>query len=151
MLHPSFNRNLHRLINKIAWPFFLIEVHPERDCSCLDKQSNRGDPVCPYCLGTGHMIKIRKIMAVKQPYKARNLDVTDLDVNFTTYFIDAKYAPIKLGDMVVLEDEVDVIKLVKIFCSDSGMPQYFECPATYRRHGLNPFLKNFKHIVEDKS
>ena len=31
MLHKSFNRNLHRLIKKIEWPMYLINVDWKKD------------------------------------------------------------------------------------------------------------------------
>ena len=69
MLHKSFNRNLHKLIKKVEWPMYVINVDRNRRCSCIDHKTNDGDTHCPNCLGTGYQISIYKTNAVKQPFK----------------------------------------------------------------------------------
>ena len=49
MLHSSFNRNLHKLIKKIEWPMYVINVDRNRRCSCIDHKTNDGDIHCPNC------------------------------------------------------------------------------------------------------
>lgn len=147
MLHKSFNRGLHRLIKKVEWPMYVINVDQSHKCKCLNHQANTGNVNCPYCLGSGYKIKIRKIMGVKQPYESKFKMSTELDNLVTTYYFDQKYAPIKKGDYIVMNDEIDVIRLTRNFRSDSGDTQFIEAPAVLKKYDNQIFLENFHRIV----
>lgn len=151
MLHRSFNRGVHKLINTVQWPMYVININNKQNCVCLNETNNESNPACPKCLGTGHKIKIRKIQAVKQPFKsaARAMGSSNsLNTLVSTYYIDAKYAPIKIGDMIVHEKEIDVIKVVKLYRTDSSKDQFYVCPAVLHKYDNDILIENFNKIIK---
>ena len=153
MLHKSFNRNLHRLIKKIEWPMYLINVDWEKRCSCLNSESNSGDVSCPHCLGIGYKISIRKVLAVKQPYKAGKSsggDPSSIKLVVSRYYMDAKYGKPSTGDLIIHEKEIDVVKFSRLWRTDSSDRQYYEMQAVSKKYNNDMLLKNFYKIINQK-
>ena len=151
MLHRSFNRNLHKLLKKVEWQMYLVNIDNNYKCTCLGEKVNEGDINCPKCLGTGHRIKIRKINAVKQPYKASSRSSgggTSLSNVVTKYYIDAKYGPVCLGDLLIHGNEIDVVKFVRTWRSDSSTNQYYECSAVLKKYNGNTVIENFNKLIK---
>ena len=153
MLHKSFNRNLHKLIETLQWDMYLIDVDWDKRCSCLNPENNMGDPACPHCLGIGYKFSIRKIKAVKQPYKSgksAGSDPSSITTVYNHYFMDSKYGDISTGDLIIHEKEVDAIKFSKLWRTDSSDKQYYEAYSTLKRYNTALLLKNFYKIVNKK-
>lgn len=151
MLHRSFNRGLQRLIKKVEWPMYIVNVDRNFRCSCLDKRSNQGKPECPLCLGTGYRIKVREVKAVKQPYTSSNRGggtTVSLQGVANVYYMSAKEGEAKLGDFMVHGNEIDVIKYVRKFRTDSPDLQFYEMPAVLKKYENERFLDGLKKILK---
>lgn len=150
MLHKSFHRGLHKLIKKIEYEMYIVNVDRNYTCTCLGKEANEGDPNCPKCLGTGYKIKIRKILGIKQPYKTVSKGASgaeSLSSAVSRYYIDDKYGPVKNGDLMFVKDEIDVIKLARKHKIDSTIDHYFECSAVLKKYNTKTIYKNFLKLI----
>lgn len=151
MLDKSFNRNLHKLINKLEWPMYLVNVDWEKRCSCLNAENNAGNPSCPHCLGVGYKISIKKIMAVKQPYKTGKSaggDPSTISLVVSKYYIDSRYGKPLTGDLIIHENEIDAVKFSRVWRTDFSDIQYYEVQAVQKKYNNSALLKNFYKIVK---
>lgn len=151
MLHSSFNRNLHKLIKKVHWDMYLVNVNRNYTCTCLNTNSNSANPGCPKCLGTGHKVSIKKIKAIKQPYAANSKSGggnNSLGGVYNKYFMESQNGPISIGDYIVHNNEIDSIKTYRTYRVDSSQEQYYEIFATLKRYNNKEFFNNFNKIVK---
>ena len=151
MLHQSFNRNLHKLIKKVEWPMYVINVDRNRRCSCIDHKTNDGDTHCPNCLGTGYQISIYKTNAVKQPFKTSSRsgssDGSSIGSIVSRYYMDCNKVPLKLGNIIIHDKEIDVIKFVRTWRTDSSKNQYYEAYGVLKKYNDDIILNNFYKII----
>lgn len=150
MLNPSFNRGIKGIIQKLAYPMYIVIRQPELKCTCVD-QHEIADPDCPKCLGTGRKIRIRKIKGVMEPEDvSTGLNNKQQKVGSNRYYFDADDVTndmMQQNNLIVREDEVDILQNPKKYRSDSNKVIYYHCEAAFKKLNRGTFLKNFKRLV----
>lgn len=151
MLSPSFNKNVKRIIQKLAFPAYVIILDPLLKCPCRD-QHETADPACKKCLGTGKKIKIRKIKAAMEPDEVSvRLSGQQQKIASNYYYFDADDVTTEMiqpGNIIVRDDEADILQSPKKYRSDSNKVIYYHCEAVNKKDNKELFLENFRRLVQ---
>lgn len=150
MLNPSFNRKIQGIIKKLNFPVYVVVQDKNYQCTCVD-MNNQPDPSCPKCLGTGHKIKIRKVLAAMEPDDVSvRMNGSSQKVASNYYYFDASTTPKDVpqtDNIIVRDDEVDVLLSPKLYRSDSNRVIYYYCEAVDKKANRGLFLRNFWKLV----
>ena len=150
MLNPSFNRNVKQIIQKLAYPMYIIIRDQHLKCPCIDN-TDTANPDCPKCLGTGKKIKIKKIKGVLEPEDvSTGLNNEQRKVGSNKYYFDSNDVTDEMmqqNNLIVRDDEVDILQNPKKYRSDSNKVIYYHCEAVLKKLNRVTFLKNFRKLV----
>lgn len=141
-----FDENLQALITLLEYDMWIVIPDFHIKCVCQNfetKQSN----VCPYCLGCGYKIKIKRIKGVRQPKKFEK-ELSGFRNETGAYFFKPEY-PIKQKAYLVWHDEVEEITHVERHCSDAQKPVYYRVETVPKKTGVELFLKYFHKLIDN--
>ena len=144
----GFDSNLRRIIDNFAYPVYAVQQYEDVKCTCANETGKDADYNCHKCLGMGHKITIRKIKGVKQltnKVSFRTYGVSE-NVNTAVFYFDCNY-PVKIGNMIIDQDEVWIIQDSTPQYSDKRNIVCFLCTAVPIKAHTDIILKNFHEIV----
>lgn len=154
MLNKSFNKNILKIIDKLAYPMYIVCLDKRYKCPCLNQHEN-ADKNCHKCLGTGYKIKIKKIEGVMEPDEVSvRLSGSHQKMAVNNYYFNARKvdgALIKHDNLIVRDDEVDIVQDPKKYRSDSNDVIYYYVEGVKLRAYKNTFLKNFYNLIGGKN
>lgn len=149
MLNKSFNASIRKIINTIAFPMYIIMLDDQK-CTCIDFH-DIPDKNCPYCLGIGHRIRIKKITGAMEPDEVSvRLSGQQQKTASSYYYFDANLVPeraIREGNYIVRDNEVDILQSPKKYRSDSNDVIYYYVEGVIKKTNTDIFLKNFYKLV----
>lgn len=144
----QFNDNIKRIIEKLAYDFYIVQQYFNIKCSCVNFTTKQPAPACPKCLGTGHKIKIKKIRGASQDDKGsfRNLSFNE-SAFMTSYYVDAKY-PMFEQNIIVDNNEVFIVHRIEEKKTANREIVYRKAYGVPKKTHRKEFLSNFYRIVK---
>jgi hypothetical protein len=145
-----FNDNILKIIDKYSYEAFIVNQDKRVNCVCVNHDTKQPDPNCKKCLGTGHKIKIKKILVSNNNTNvpAANAVVRDsIEVLISqVYYIPARYKAAK-DDLII--DGNDVYELYEISTgqSDHGELVYQKAMGVTKKYDQTKFMDNFNEII----
>ena len=140
-----FDENIIALIDMLEYDMWIVTQDSHIDCPCKNFDTKQGKRHCPYCFGTGHKVKIKKIKGVRQPLTDSVRDVR-VDYEHGVFFLKNIY-DLKEKDFIVWHDEIEEVTFVERHCSDAQKPVYYRIETTKKKSDTEFFLKNFCRLI----
>lgn len=148
-MQPSFDNNIKKVITKFSYQMWIIYRDQSIKCSCVNSTTNQADAKCNKCLGTGRKIKIRKILAAKQPFRVSITGEgvgTEYSLYSTYYTLDNIHANPR--DILVDNNDIDVIQDCYEERSNHYEPVYYRYMTAPKKSNKELFLKMFNKIIK---
>ena len=142
-----FDENIIALIDLLEYDMWLVLPDFHVKCVCQNFETKDGNKFCPYCLGTGYKVKIKKIKGVRQPDSLEGM-YGKYKTEFGVYFFKNEY-PVKEKAYIVWHDEIEEITHVERFCSDAQKPVYNRVETIPKKTGTETFLKIFHRLTDN--
>lgn len=142
-----FNKMIESVIEHIEGEIFIINLDKNIKCICIKEGSGEADIKCPYCLGTGYKIKIKKAKGACQESKlASTVRETTSVVITKTFYVKAKYH-IHQDDLIVSNDEIFYVYETKKLKSKGNVDIYMQHLCIDKKYDAKVFFNNFNKII----
>lgn len=144
----SFDQNILAIIEKLAYPFFLVRQNLSIKCTCT--KAGTGQPLsgCPRCLGTGFKIKIVEIRGASQE---STMPTTMREgsgfVIAKSYYVSHDY-PIAKDNIIVDGDQCYFVYQKNDLTSFHGNKVYQKCLGMAKKTDVEQFMSAFNKIVK---
>ena len=142
-----FDKNIRKTIDLFSHPVWFILRDKDIVCPCLNFVSKQADKNCKICLGTGNKIQLVRVNAAHQNNKIslRGTGIGFAEVDIVNVYYTHANTSIKLGDIIVDGEDIDVVKDVYYEHSDEQKIVYWRIETVpYRKD-----RENLKKLLAD--
>lgn len=145
-----FDKNIRKPIDLFSHPVWFVLRDHEINCTCLDVPSKQPDPVCPICLGTGNKIQLARVNAAHQnnriSLRGTGMGFSEIDI-VNVYYTHTKTS-IRLGDIIVDGEDIDVVKDVYYEHSDEQKTVYWRIETVPYKKDKEAFKRLLSNILK---
>ena len=146
-----FDSKIHKVIDLFAHPLWFIVRDEEVDCPCVDYTSKTPDSHCKKCFGTGKKVKLVKVNAAHQnadiSMRGEGMGFSEKDI-VATYYTKQK-TDIKVGDIIVDQESIDLVKDIYYEHSDSSATVYWRISTVPIKNEPRRIKKMLSEILKE--
>lgn len=151
MNNEYWHSRIEDVIEKCSYEFYVVHPIESVNCTCVNQATKQPNPSCINCLGTGHKIRIKKILGasndIEQTVAGRGVRGSAAESVGRTYFIKNIY-PINELDLII--DGNNIFNVYRIY-ERRGLAGYLthnEVKVVPKRNDKAIILNNFKTIMK---
>lgn len=147
----NFDNFIRKSVRLFVHPVWFVTLDKKHICPCVDKASNVPNKKCPICFGTGHKIKLIRVMASNQNARItfRGDGIGFSEKNIVNVYYTEQKTPIKEEDIIIDHNDIDVVNDVYYERSDSSDIAYWRIETTPYKYDKEEFKKLFLRTIEE--
>lgn len=147
----NFDEYIQKTVSMFTHPVWFVTLDKEHTCPCVEEVSTNAKPGCPICFGTGHKLKLTKVMASNQnaqlSYRGQGIAFSEKEIA-NVYYTKTETA-IKAGDIVVDHDDIDIVTDVYYERSDDSKIVYWRIETAPYKYRRDEFEKIFHKTLKE--